>query len=169
MSRRSEAGTTTRTYPSGVATTSVFATSAGSTPSASASASADSVCRCGSSSNSTPCASSAVVTFLLATVHLLFVCLIFAAYRAPDKSAGVRWGPPTGQNARVARRRGLRREDMVSALQRSSRSTMAKRGKVHDYYHRLHRADSTQRSEEHTSELQSHHDLVCRLLLEKKK
>src|SRR5437667_9117840 len=28
---------------------------------------------------------------------------------------------------------------------------------------------STIRSEEHTSELQSHHDLVCRLLLEKKK
>src|SRR6266540_5456850 len=27
----------------------------------------------------------------------------------------------------------------------------------------------TDRSEEHTSELQSHHDLVCRLLLEKKK
>src|SRR5437773_4625986 len=28
---------------------------------------------------------------------------------------------------------------------------------------------SVTRSEEHTSELQSHHDLVCRLLLEKKK
>src|SRR5437667_5593605 len=28
---------------------------------------------------------------------------------------------------------------------------------------------SWERSEEHTSELQSHHDLVCRLLLEKKK
>src|SRR5437773_12532374 len=28
---------------------------------------------------------------------------------------------------------------------------------------------SQDRSEEHTSELQSHHDLVCRLLLEKKK
>src|SRR5260221_8726683 len=28
---------------------------------------------------------------------------------------------------------------------------------------------ATQRSEEHTSELQSHSDLVCRLLLEKKK
>src|SRR5437667_7448541 len=28
---------------------------------------------------------------------------------------------------------------------------------------------SNNRSEEHTSELQSHHDLVCRLLLEKKK
>src|SRR5437667_6575913 len=29
--------------------------------------------------------------------------------------------------------------------------------------------DRRERSEEHTSELQSHHDLVCRLLLEKKK
>src|SRR6266851_6046107 len=29
--------------------------------------------------------------------------------------------------------------------------------------------DEAPRSEEHTSELQSHHDLVCRLLLEKKK
>src|SRR5437773_6602416 len=28
---------------------------------------------------------------------------------------------------------------------------------------------ASHRSEEHTSELQSHHDLVCRLLLEKKK
>src|SRR5437667_11167055 len=35
---------------------------------------------------------------------------------------------------------------------------------------RTRRAHSArQRSEEHTSELQSHHDLVCRLLLEKKK
>src|SRR5438034_8427293 len=31
------------------------------------------------------------------------------------------------------------------------------------------RLDSFERSEEHTSELQSHSDLVCRLLLEKKK
>src|SRR5206468_12818457 len=31
------------------------------------------------------------------------------------------------------------------------------------------RADSVERSEEHTSELQSRSDLVCRLLLEKKK
>src|SRR5437667_7413715 len=30
-------------------------------------------------------------------------------------------------------------------------------------------ASGAPRSEEHTSELQSHHDLVCRLLLEKKK
>src|SRR5438034_6751607 len=32
-----------------------------------------------------------------------------------------------------------------------------------------HAADRAIRSEEHTSELQSHSDLVCRLLLEKKK
>src|SRR5277367_7022480 len=34
---------------------------------------------------------------------------------------------------------------------------------------RRSRARRWPRSEEHTSELQSHHDLVCRLLLEKKK
>src|SRR5260221_469544 len=33
----------------------------------------------------------------------------------------------------------------------------------------IHRKHSPHRSEEHTSELQSHSDLVCRLLLEKKK
>src|SRR5260370_10360843 len=33
----------------------------------------------------------------------------------------------------------------------------------------VHRRDSRLRSEEHTSELQSHLNLVCRLLLEKKK
>src|SRR5207249_2008512 len=33
---------------------------------------------------------------------------------------------------------------------------------------RLHSANTTSRSEEHTSELQSRFDLVCRLLLEKK-
>src|SRR5437773_9033507 len=34
---------------------------------------------------------------------------------------------------------------------------------------RNRRLERGSRSEEHTSELQSHHDLVCRLLLEKKK
>src|SRR5437773_8195171 len=33
----------------------------------------------------------------------------------------------------------------------------------------VHDTGGIDRSEEHTSELQSHHDLVCRLLLEKKK
>src|SRR5699024_12172533 len=39
-----------------------------------------------------------------------------------------------------------------------------------EYYFKIHRVDKqTSRSEEHTSELQSRFDLVCRLLLEKKK
>src|SRR5437667_7063146 len=41
---------------------------------------------------------------------------------------------------------------------------------VTNFYLHLARQQGRQnRSEEHTSELQSHHDLVCRLLLEKKK
>src|SRR5437773_12051117 len=40
-----------------------------------------------------------------------------------------------------------------------------RRVRPHEQTHTARRA----RSEEHTSELQSHHDLVCRLLLEKKK
>src|SRR5437773_4579374 len=44
---------------------------------------------------------------------------------------------------------------------------------LHCYYgldlRRLGEEIECPRSEEHTSELQSHHDLVCRLLLEKKK
>src|SRR6266480_7582957 len=37
------------------------------------------------------------------------------------------------------------------------------------YVHRMRRRQALPRSEEHTSELQSHVNLVCRLLLEKKK
>src|SRR5437773_6369545 len=44
--------------------------------------------------------------------------------------------------------------DLPPAMQRAGHLVAAREGK--------------QRSEEHTSELQSHHDLVCRLLLEKK-
>src|SRR5437773_9144848 len=40
-----------------------------------------------------------------------------------------------------------------------------KRERIAKFEPELHQV----RSEEHTSELQSHHDLVCRLLLEKKK
>src|SRR5947207_10734447 len=39
----------------------------------------------------------------------------------------------------------------------------------YEFHHGQRRSGSTARSEEHTSELQSHSDLVCRLLLEKKK
>src|SRR5207237_10721477 len=42
------------------------------------------------------------------------------------------------------------------------------RGPCALHRHRAHRAAGSTRSEEHTSELQSHLNLVCRLLLEKK-
>src|SRR5438034_7326229 len=42
-------------------------------------------------------------------------------------------------------------------------------GHAHPWVRRCRRAGRHPRSEEHTSELQSHSDLVCRLLLEKKK
>src|SRR5437867_9236625 len=49
----------------------------------------------------------------------------------------------------------------------------ARAGRPNDHAHRRrrrrHRPPATSRSEEHTSELQSPYDLVCRLLLEKKK
>src|SRR5437773_5564678 len=51
-----------------------------------------------------------------------------------------------------------------SALPRSGRGSWKIRAS-----RRMPAAPAAPRSEEHTSELQSHHDLVCRLLLEKKK
>ena len=40
---------------------------------------------------------------------------------------------------------------------------------MQEYFHLTNgQIGNAMRSEEHTSELQSHHDLVCRLLLEKK-
>src|SRR5438034_5364544 len=42
-------------------------------------------------------------------------------------------------------------------------------GRARDREGRPRRDHAAERSEEHTSELQSHSDLVCRLLLEKKK
>src|SRR5437773_3324702 len=49
---------------------------------------------------------------------------------------------------------------MRSTVDAAALCKMAERGQIED---------GILRSEEHTSELQSHHDLVCRLLLEKKK
>src|SRR5438034_2865183 len=53
-----------------------------------------------------------------------------------------------------------------TTLFRSHRHAGARRPRQHVWQHRDPRV---LRSEEHTSELQSHSDLVCRLLLEKKK
>src|SRR5437773_8383260 len=60
----------------------------------------------------------------------------------------------------VRRRRPLRGHD-----ERAGAPALQGEDLRHVVSHRRGR----RRSEEHTSELQSHHDLVCRLLLEKKK
>src|SRR5437773_6547849 len=58
-----------------------------------------------------------------------------------------------------------------TTLFRSPRSLVGPLMRLYDYPH-PHKPGRVirgyDRSEEHTSELQSHHDLVCRLLLEKK-
>src|SRR5437773_4888134 len=58
-------------------------------------------------------------------------------------------------------------------VERVTRSEEDRARKVEDGFpgllQKLGRHTKPLRSEEHTSELQSHHDLVCRLLLEKKK
>src|SRR5574343_996511 len=66
-------------------------------------------------------------------------------------------------------------DDMDEALVKNWNSVVGPKDKV---YHLgdvainkrcLQTLSRLNRSEEHTSELQSHHDIVCRLLLEKKK
>src|SRR5438094_2321713 len=55
------------------------------------------------------------------------------------------------------------------ALDLSAAQPARHRRKIERYLKRLCRVIKEERSEEHTSELQSPYDLVCRLLLEKKK
>src|SRR5438034_8533967 len=65
---------------------------------------------------------------------------------------------PAGARVRVAGSAGKSREIHPSRLAAASAPAPV-----------VKRAVASGRSEEHTSELQSHSDLVCRLLLEKKK
>src|SRR5438034_5771971 len=76
------------------------------------------------------------------------------------------------RSALAAARRGVKLA-LISATvaPHSSRLRWPARGWAYPAYRAMDRigAISEARSEEHTSELQSHSDLVCRLLLEKKK
>src|SRR5438132_4765694 len=63
--------------------------------------------------------------------------------------------------ARLREELGIGRTPIREALQRLARENFVRSIP--------HRGTFVTRSEEHTSELQSHSDLVCRLLLEKKK
>src|SRR5438034_741116 len=80
----------------------------------------------------------------------------------------------TGSDAhdRCRSARGSRQNDHRKALvtrgRRRARTGLCSCGRLCTPTRALNRGSQT-RSEEHTSELQSHSDLVCRLLLEKKK
>src|SRR5260221_8528587 len=78
---------------------------------------------------------------------------LFRSSSAPARIAGTRATPG-------ARAGELAEPDLLAFL-----------GRLVDRVHQLHHRQDLVgvRSEEHTSELQSHSDLVCRLLLEKKK
>src|SRR5919204_1366250 len=89
-SRRHEAGTTARRYPSGVLTTSVLATSSGESPSASASASADSVWAWGRSSYCAPASSSARVRSSVAMPLPLRRLLLLPLRLDPSGASGRR-------------------------------------------------------------------------------
>src|SRR6266540_3969748 len=63
-----------------------------------------------------------------------------------------------------------KRVDMSDiAIRRSTLVSSAEPSPTRSVRHDSHKRPRDRQSEEHTSELQSHHDLVCRLLLEKKK
>src|SRR2546426_7264432 len=71
-----------------------------------------------------------------------------------------------GRKARTERTGGRRRRGLHRGLDRAARGRRRRRGRT---CAGLRRAGRAARSEEHTSELQSPCNLVCRLLLEKKK
>src|SRR5260221_3387126 len=79
---------------------------------------------------------------------------------SPRETAGTRGSRPGGPVPSGAVRR-------LPVDPRQRPSVVREVGRVHDLDASVLLA--VERSEEHTSELQSHSDLVCRLLLEKKK
>src|SRR5471032_3681143 len=95
-----------------------------------------------------------------------FICQLNAFALYPDK----RFGP--GCKALAAARLALEQRNLDLACRKLTLEIdthAADRFKPHAGFH-LHKSrQHGRRSEEHTSELQSHHDIVCRLLLEKKK
>src|SRR5690349_24718675 len=94
-------------------------------------------------------------------LHTLFLFFFFLMIRRPPRSTLF---PYTTLFRSLPRRRPKRRSclDAVTARPRTRRTA----GR---HTSRYRSAVLVRRSEEHTSELQSRRDLVCRLLLEKKK
>src|SRR5437773_2291430 len=100
------------------------------------------------------------IRFLYASLAVVFFCIAAVPlYRELSSPADIWWTPRTMLVPLTGS------QDRVEIYARGKLLlTLIEAGQ-------LRIADDTgaSRSEEHTSELQSHHDLVCRLLLEKQK
>src|SRR5947207_6639114 len=76
---------------------------------------------------------------------------------------------PHRNSALDSSRKRRRKSPRDIEIRRRKTPSRSERSSASGFVHRFHGRSSALRSEEHTSELQSHSDLVCRLLLEKKK
>src|SRR5207249_7870852 len=92
------------------------------------------------------------------------------SYRAPTNGRRRKYACDRGASAATvtAKRRVARVPVGTGELMASSRSTLHPTGALNSIPSSVSLASPAFRSEEHTSELQSRFDLVCRLLLEKK-
>src|SRR5438034_4630317 len=97
-----------------------------------------------------------------AAVAVLAVALLVRLYSAADPPASPASLEAPAGSLTAAAATPLERLDQVA-------DTLALAIAAFDLRARLFASRQMQRSEEHTSELQSHSDIVCRLLLEKKK
>src|SRR5207248_8908822 len=105
--------------------------------------------------------------------YMLSSMLFLLTLRRPPRSTLFpyttlfRSGRRRGRAAHRRAARGIRAGELEG---RAGRSLQSRHAPEADHLERTHPpAAVTVRSEEHTSELQSPYDLVCRLLLEKKK
>src|SRR5207302_11019109 len=106
------------------------------------------------------------------TTSILYVCfsLPCSAYHRDLHSFPTRRSSDLGWTTRRWwRRRGCSRRSAAAAARTTSSASPSRRGRATRWAISLGRKWPTLRSEEHTSELQSRENLVCRLLLEKKK
>src|SRR5947207_9250171 len=78
-------------------------------------------------------------------------------------------GHPRLARARIEHREGRRDQVLESSPQQPYAQPQQTPDPADEHQEEPRQAEPVERSEEHTSELQSHSDLVCRLLLEKKK
>src|SRR2546430_8758250 len=90
-------------------------------------------------------------------------------YRPLSRSRGLFPASPAERPAQPRQRLDLLRRELSERWPQTLARFRSEFERVAGVFHRVTSASDVPRSEEHTSELQSQSNLVCRLLLEKKK